>query len=105
MPRRANSIQQHEVAKRITALRQARGMTKAAFARSCGFTPQEIGNYEVGGRLPSIPAAHKICLAHGVSFDYIYRGILQNLPDDLRERIPGLLARPKEPPRPPPGKR
>jgi hypothetical protein len=35
-----------------------------------------------------------------VSFDYIYRGILKDLPDDLRERIPALLARPKEPPRP-----
>jgi transcriptional regulator with XRE-family HTH domain len=101
MPRRANFIQQNKVAKRITALRQARGMTKAAFARSCGITPQEIGNYEIGGRLPSIPAAHKICLAHGVSFDYIYRGILKDLPDDLRERIPALLARPKEPPQPP----
>jgi transcriptional regulator with XRE-family HTH domain len=104
MPRRPNTIQQHKVAKRITALRQARGMTKAAFARSCGITPQEIGNYETGGRLPSIPAAHKICLAHGVSFDYIYRGILKDLPDDLREIIPALLARPKEPPRPPQGK-
>jgi transcriptional regulator with XRE-family HTH domain len=55
--------------KRITALRQARGVTKAEFARSCGTTPQELGSYEISGRLPSISRAHEICLAHNVSLD------------------------------------
>jgi transcriptional regulator with XRE-family HTH domain len=87
------------VAKRIIALRQASNMISATFARSCGMTPQEISNYETGGRMLSIPAAHKICDAHGVSFDYLYRGSLKDLPNSLRERIPTLLTRPKEPPR------
>jgi transcriptional regulator with XRE-family HTH domain len=92
---------QSAVAARITALRQARGLIKAAFARSCGMTPQQLNNYETGGQMISTAQANKIASSHGVSYDYIYRGLLKDLPDDLREIIPLLLAHPKEPPRPP----
>lgn len=98
--RSVNPLSQEAVAKRITALRQAKGMIKAAFARSCGMTPQGLSNYETGGQMVSTPMAEKICAAHGVSFDYIYRGSFKDFPDDLRELIPALLANPREPPRP-----
>lgn len=86
------------MARRVTALRQARGLTKAAFARSCGITPQGVSNWETGGQMVSIQMAHRIVEAWPVDFDYIYRGTLDGIGDEnLKAKIQEKLRNPREP--------
>lgn len=86
------------MAARITALRQAKGLTKAAFARSCGVSAQSINNWETGGQMVSTPMAHKIVEAFPVDFDYIYRGTLDGIGDEnLKAKIQEKLRNPQEP--------
>lgn len=96
-----DEMSQEAVGRRITALRQAMGLIRAEFARLCGLSPQGLNNYTNGGQLISTAKAQRMCQATGVNYDFIYRGILKDLPGELRELVPERLARPLEPPRQP----
>ena len=75
------------IGRRITAVRVAKGMNQAAFARLCGLSAPQLNNYEQGFRRPNIDEAGKIASATGAGLDWIYRGERDKLPDDLAVKI------------------
>lgn len=99
-PRSIDPASQEAVAQRLRAFRQAKGLIQAAFARSCGMTPQHIWNYEVGGQMPSVAMAHQIAAAHGIDFNFIFQGALRSLDDDIKVKFQELMKNPREPSEP-----
>lgn len=75
------------VAPRITALREAHAMDKAAFADSIEFDRSTLSKVEKGKIGLDIAVAERISAIYGVGLDYIYRGDLSDLPLDLRPRV------------------
>lgn len=74
---------------RFKALRKTRGMTLSAWAEAIGLncSPQKICNYEQGEDQVPIQYAARACVLTGANFDYIYRGMLTNLPTRLAKEI------------------
>ncbi len=75
------------VAARLSAARQALGLTKREFAEAAGMSEQNYGPYENGRRDLSLPSAKKIRKAHGLTLEFIYFGNKADLP----HRIAKLL--------------
>ena len=71
------------VAARLKQTREAVGRSQADWCRMVGITPQAWSNCEMGRNLISHEAALKICVATGVSLDWIYRGLRSGLPYEL----------------------
>ena len=63
------------VAARVKVLRLKSGLSQADFAKSLGVKVTQYGNWETGFRQPSVAAAITICEAHGVTLDWLFRGI------------------------------
>jgi transcriptional regulator with XRE-family HTH domain len=80
---RRMSSDRKAIAERLKLTREAVGLNQAAFARLTGIEPQAINNYENGLRGISVAQATKICIATGVSLDWIFRGIAAGLPINL----------------------
>lgn len=87
---------QKRVGRRIVLLRLAKGkMKQKDLAAHIGISPSKLWNYESGShKLPQRLAA-AICTVTGANFDYIYRGQMGTLGDDLRK---ALLEAEKSPP-------
>lgn len=68
------------VAARIQSLRIEAGMSQADFAKSLGVNVTQYGNWETGFRQPSVAAAIRICEAHDVTLDWLFRGIITHRP-------------------------
>lgn len=47
------------------------GETARKFAIRCGMLPQALSRYEAGGNIPSAEVLRRICVASGVSSDWI----------------------------------
>lgn len=77
------------IAKRLKLLRGALKLTQAVMARAIGSSTdgQLWGNYESGARRISTDHALALCRAFGVTMDWIYRGRIDLVPPDLREKI------------------
>jgi transcriptional regulator with XRE-family HTH domain len=87
---------QKRVGRRIVLLRIAKGgMKQNELAAHVGITPQKLANYESGRHKLPQPHAVAICTVTGANFDYIYRGQMGTLDDELRK---ALLRAEKDPP-------
>lgn len=77
------------VGRRFKTLRKTRGMTLTEWSNAIGLrcSPQKICNYEQGEDQVPVQYAARACILTGASFDYIYRGILSGLSNDLVKRI------------------
>src|SRR5690348_13995240 len=80
------------VGERISLLRQAKGWQQKALAEMIGegLTPQKLNNYERGRDLIPVYFAARLATLTGAGFDYIYRGMLGNMPSELAERVAKL---------------
>lgn len=75
------------VVERLVAIRNALGMTKAEFADKLGIDRSSYTKIEAGSKPLNIEMGFKISEAYGVPLDYIYRGLPQNLPFWLVEKM------------------
>ena len=58
-------------AERLQALRKSRGLACATLSELCGLCPQQVGRYESGRQVPTLPAAVALADFFGVSLDYL----------------------------------
>jgi transcriptional regulator with XRE-family HTH domain len=78
----------------LAITRQALDLTQAQMAAMCGLATRSAwANYEKGYRVISRTAAYRLCLAIGVSTDWIYRGRLNDVGRDLAEKIQAELIK------------
>lgn len=82
-----NATSLAEIAKRLILLRKSLGYTQAFMANLIGASPQAWGNYEQGLRRIRIDEALLLCGATGVTLEWIYRGNIGLLPNDLLGKI------------------
>jgi transcriptional regulator with XRE-family HTH domain len=80
------------VGERIRLIRQARNWQQKTLVEMIGegLTPQKLNNYEKGRDLIPVHFASRLAVLTGAGFDYIYRGLLGNVPDELAEKIAKL---------------
>jgi transcriptional regulator with XRE-family HTH domain len=77
------------VGERITLLRRARSWQQNTLAEMIGegMTPQKLNNYEKGRDLIPVHYAARLAQLTGAGFDYLYRGMMGNMPGELAEKI------------------
>jgi transcriptional regulator with XRE-family HTH domain len=77
------------VGERITLLRRARSWQQNTPAEMIGegMTPQKLNNYEKGRDLIPVHYAARLAQLTGAGFDYLYRGMMGNMPGELAEKI------------------
>jgi len=62
----------HELGRKIKALRGARGMTQEALAAALGVSPQAVSKWETGATAPDIGLLPGISVAFGVTIDELF---------------------------------
>jgi transcriptional regulator with XRE-family HTH domain len=84
------------VGKRITLLRHAKSWQQKTLAEMIGegLTPQKLNNYEKGRDLIPVHFAARLAILTGAGFDYIYRGMMSNMPGELAETVAKLQQTP-----------
>ncbi len=89
------------VGQRISLLRQAKSWQQKTLAEMIGegLTPQKLNNYEKGRDLIPVHFAARLAVLTGAGFDFIYRGMMSNMPSDLAEKIAKLQQTPTSPAR------
>src|SRR3954471_399077 len=97
LPDYANGL----VAEGISALRQAKSWQQKTLAEMIGegLTPQKLNNYEKGRDLIPVHFAARLAILTGAGFDFIYRGMMSNMPGELAEKVAKLQHAPQVPAR------
>ena len=85
-----------ELAKRLSKLRKAKGLTQQALAEMTGAHPNLIGKYELGLALPSVEMVQKLADALNVSIDYLVGNIEENLDNTIMDKLKTLLKLPED---------
>lgn len=85
------------VAERMRLTRLALGLTQAAIGRLAGIGAQAWNNNERARGRISLDQALKLCVATGVSLDWIYRGEMRGLPHELAVKIQAAIAAEQKP--------
>jgi len=85
-----------ELAKRLSNLRKANGLSQQALADITGTHPNQIGKFELGLALPSVEMAQKLADALHVSIDYLVGNIEENLDNSLMDKLKTLLKLPED---------
>jgi transcriptional regulator with XRE-family HTH domain len=75
------------VGERITALREALRLSKAQFADSLGLDRSTLTKVEAGTKGLDIVVGAKIAEFYGAGLDYTYRGVLTDIPVEMRAEI------------------
>ena len=80
------------VGERISLLRQAKSWQQKTLAEMIGegLTPQKLNNYEKGRDLIPVHFAARLAILTGAGFDFIYRGMMSNMPGELAEKVARL---------------
>ena len=65
------NLKDKSVAKRIRAVREAKGLTQANLAAQASITPAAICQIEAGTRTPSTPILRRVSAVLNVSIDYL----------------------------------
>lgn len=84
------------VGRRLIALREYRGKTRTEFAASVQIDPTSYGRIEKGLKPLKADMAYRIAERWGVSMDYLYRGRLTELPEDLADSLMSRLTQDQE---------
>lgn len=80
------------VGPRVTALRETLAMSKAQFADSISMDRSTLTKVEKGESGLDIAVGERIAVLYGFGLDYIYRGDLNDVPQDLRPQVVVNLA-------------
>ena len=81
-----------EVGRRLKALREYHEKTRAEFAKSVGIDATSYGRIEKGAKPLKADMAYMIAERWGVSMDFLYRGRLTELPDNLANNLMANLV-------------
>lgn len=74
-----------EIGARLVALRKAMSdLNQKDWAAKHSFNPTQYNNWEKGTRRITVDEAEKLCHLYGLSLDFVYRGIRDKLPENLR---------------------
>lgn len=76
-----------KVGERIEALREVLKITRSAFADRLEMDRSALTKVENGETGLSLPLASKIATYYGVGLDYIYRGVITDVPDNMRQDV------------------
>ena len=79
------------VGRRLTMIREAKGMAQAEFARRIGVSKSSWGRWEKGERLIDTQHADRIFQFQGVDLHYIYWGLEANLPRFMHNHLANQL--------------
>jgi len=85
----------HAVGRRLTALREYHGKTRADFAESVQIDKTSYGKIEKGTKPLKADMAFRIAERWGVSMDFLYRGRLTELPESLANSLLVNLNKPE----------
>ena len=75
------------VGQRLTCLREHHQKTRAEFAESVRVDPTSYGRIEKGLKPLKADMAYRIAERWNVSMDFLYRGSLVGLPDNLADKV------------------
>ncbi|HFD16880.1 MAG TPA: XRE family transcriptional regulator [Rhodospirillales bacterium] len=94
MPRAKKSTHPFKAAvgQRLAAVRQALGLSQDALAAQLGVSRSAYAGYEQGLRLVSPQVVVRLNRLYGVTTDWIYRGSLSGLPEELRHSLAAFIA-------------
>ncbi|WP_320176654.1 helix-turn-helix transcriptional regulator [Roseovarius pacificus] len=84
------------VGRRLIALREHYGKTRADFAASVQIDATSYGKIEKGTKPLKADMAFRIAERWGVSMDFLYRGRLTELPSDLADSLMSNLTKVQE---------
>lgn len=80
-----------DVGRRLRVTRLALGMAQNEFAARAGIAANTYSMYESGDQLITVENALAMCEAHGLTMDWLYRGIPGDLPHKLATAVIALL--------------
>ncbi|WP_306131026.1 helix-turn-helix domain-containing protein [Roseovarius sp. MMSF_3350] len=83
----ANPFHPRAVGRRVQALREFNGRSKAEFADSVGIDRTSFIRIERGEKPLKADMAYKIAERWGVSMDFLYRGRMTELPPSLADNL------------------
>src|SRR5262252_9523744 len=87
------------IGRRLRLIREAKGYTQPFIAQLCGMSAQAWNNNECGRDRISIAPALALCNAiPGVGLNWIYRGVVTDLPAHLAQAIGRKLRPGSNPP-------
>lgn len=75
------------VGRRLIALRNHHGKTRAEFSAAVQIDATSYGKIEKGTKPLKADMAYRIAERWGVSMDFLYRGRLTELPDNLADSL------------------
>lgn len=81
-----------QVGPRVTAIREALELPKAQFADMISLDRSSLTKIEAGKAGLDIQVGERISALYGVGLDFIYRGDLADLPDNLRQKVIASLS-------------
>jgi DNA-binding XRE family transcriptional regulator len=92
-PKIISDIHPKRIAPRLAALRHALGMSRAQFADSVEINRSSYTLVEDGRKVLNHRMAYAIAVRHGVSMDYLYRGLTsdRDLPESCSRGIRSRL--------------
>lgn len=90
--RKSEGREKGAVAERLRITRDALGLKQGAFGQAADIKRNTYNQYETGKNLISLDEAHKLCDAHSLTLDWIYRGDASGLRYDLAEAIKAIRS-------------
>lgn len=77
-----------EIGQRLRAIREVLSdLTQKEWAEKHGFGKTQYNNWESGARRITVDEAERLCHVYGLTLDFIYRGIKDRLPENLRNSL------------------
>lgn len=77
-----------DIGKRLTAIRTAESkLNQKDWALKHGFSQTQYNNWEKGTRRIPVDEAQRLCNLYSLSLDFIYRGRLNGLPENIRNVV------------------
>ena len=75
------------IARRLKLSREALGLNQTQFCSAAGVAPNTYNQWERARGRPELDGATQLCEAHGLTLDWIYRGLSGGLPDWLAYKM------------------
>ena len=77
-----------DIGTRLTAIRNAESdLGQGEWAVRHGFSKTQYNNWENGVRRITVDEAERLCTLYGLSLDFIYRGNLSGVPENIKKRL------------------
>ena len=80
-------IDLHRVGLRLSAVRAASGLSSGDFARTVDIDPSSYSKIELGKKSLNADMGFRVSERWGVSMDFLYRGSLNGLPENILEAL------------------